>query len=275
MLRPDCHCHTVHSDGTLTTKALLSLAKKQGLGALSITDHDTLDAYDSAFPEAKRLGLILLPGIEISAQYKTETVHVLGYAFHTNNPQITAVCTTLQQKRKERNQAIIERLQACQFPITLEALMHRFPHASLGRLHIARYLVEKGWSPSLKQVFKKYLGDKARCFVPDFQITVEEAIALIQKANGFAILAHPHTIRTPRTLEALCHLNFDGIEAYYAHHPLSREQKWIQWAQKKSWLITGGSDFHGTEHSHTSLGCSWTPPESFAILLKRFEENYA
>lgn len=271
--KADCHCHTYFSDGSLSPLALLTLAKEKNLTGLSITDHDTIDAYEDALPVAKQLEITLLSGIEISTEHRQTSIHVLGYGFDLNNAQLRNFCTQLQQARVLRNQEILKRLSDRKMPITEEELKQAFPYGTLGRPHIAQLMVKKGYVTSSQQAFQRFLGEKKPAYVSGFHVSVEAAIELIQNAGGFAILAHPHYIRSQRVIIELLSMPFDGIEAFYGHLPLSQEQVWINLAKRKDWMVTGGSDFHGEKKSHQSLGCAWTPPEYFDLMMKRFQDH--
>jgi len=271
IVKADCHCHTHHSDGALSPIALLDEAKKKNLFGLSITDHDTVAAYESALPYAKTLQIELVPGIEISTEYEKASIHVLGYAFDLHYPGLHAFCQRLQNERQHRNEEIIRRLTAAKMPITLEEIAARFPNRSIGRPHMAALLLEKGYVSSLKQAFERYLGEKGRCYAPGFQSSVEEAIALIHQAGGFAVLAHPHCIPA-RLISHLSSLPFDGIEVFYGYLSVAQEKPWFALAQKKGWMMTGGSDFHNDTH-HSPLGTSWTPVETFELFLQRYQSH--
>ncbi|MBS0287727.1 MAG: PHP domain-containing protein [Proteobacteria bacterium] len=275
LARNDCHCHTTFSDGSLAVFDLLNLAKERGLSGLSITDHDTIAAYESAIPYAQELGLDLVSGIEISTELERTSIHVLGYGFALHSPELKTFCQKLQQERENRNEKILERLAKIKKPILMTELREKFGDGTLGRPHIAKMMVAKGYASSIKQAFSRYLGDKGRCYVHGLLIEVEEAIELIQRAGGYAVLAHPHYIQPKKLIEPLLAMPFDGIEVYYGHLSLKQEQPWIEIAQKKNWLVTGGSDFHGEKKAFHPLGCSWTPPETYQLFKKRFQENHA
>ena len=260
--KADCHCHTVFSDGTLSPQALLDLANEKQLKGLSITDHDTVDAYPIAIPYAAKLGITLVPGIEISAHYQNTSIHVLGYAFDLSNAALSAFCQKLQIQRIDRNHKILAKLAKINFPITMTEIQERFPEGTIGRPHIAKLMVEKGYVSTMQKAFQRFLGEKQRCYVGGMTITVPEAIEVIHAAGGFAVLAHPHGLK-PKMLAELCEMPFDGLEVYYGHLSLKQEQPILSIAVRKNWLITGGSDFHGEKKSFHGLGCSFTPAETF------------
>lgn len=269
LARNDCHCHTTFSDGSLSVEDLLNLAKERELSGLSITDHDTIDAYESALPLAQSLGLDLVSGIEISTELNNASIHVLGYGFDLHSSDLKKFCVQLQIERENRNEKILERLHKIKKPLLMSELRETFGKGTIGRPHIAKLMVTKGYAKSMKQAFSRYLGDKGRCYVHGFHVEVEAAIELIQRAGGYAVLAHPHYI-PKKLVDPLLAMPFDGIEVYYGHLSLKQEQPWFEVAQKKNWLVTGGSDFHGAKKAFHPLGCSWTPPETFMLFKERF-----
>lgn len=273
--RADCHCHTVFSDGTQSPVALLDLAKKQSLSGLSITDHDTVQAYETALPYAKSIGIEMVSGIEISAEFKNVSIHVLGYAFDLRHTDLLKFCSELQQTRVERNLEILHKLAKLDMPITLEEIQAVFPHGTIGRPHIAKTMVAKGYVKSVEKAFERYLGNNSRCYVKGALFEVEEAIELLHQAGGYAVIAHPHFIKPKSLMSALSEMPFDGIEAYYGRLSLSQEQPWIQLARKKNWFVTGGSDYHGEAKAHAVLGSAWTPEENFTLFKNRFAEHYS
>lgn len=272
-LRADCHCHTHFSDGALSVDALLYMAKSLNLTGISITDHDTVEAYRTAIPLAKTLGLSLVSGIELSAQHRNTSIHVLGYAFDWQHPMLVALCEQQQKSRHQRNVEILDKLSQLKFTITMEELMSAFPFRSLGRPHIAQLMVKKGYVPSIKTAFERYLGDKKRCYVGGFDLSVPEAIRIIREAGGYAVLAHPYVIQPARIVDDLLAMPFDGIEVFYGTMHRGREQIYVDHAKKHQWLMTGGSDFHGEHKSYPRLGTSFSPPETFALFEARFEKN--
>jgi hypothetical protein len=275
-LNADCHCHTNFSDGSLSPLALLDLAKSEGVQAMSITDHDTVAAYDAAVPYAKSLDITLIPGIEISSEWKKASIHVLGYAFDLNHPTLISFCETLQQRRIQRNEEILGRLSRHGMRTTMEELQARFPDTpSLGRPHIATLLFEKGYVRSPHYAFTRFIGEKCRCYAPGIQMPTPEAIELLHSVGAFAVLAHPHYIKPAKIVDDLSEMPFDGVEAYYGRSMLSQAKPWLDLAEMKGWFATGGSDFHGQKKTGQKLGCAWTPPEVFEKFIQRFSENTA
>lgn len=269
--RADLHCHSTCSDGTLTPIEIIKLAKKIGLKGLSITDHDIIEAYKTTLPIAQEAGITLISGVELSAYHNRTSVHILGYSFSTESPIIEEFCLRHTRRRLDRNRQILTLLSKHGVHITEEDIQcEQGSKHTIGRPHIALAMLKKRYVNSIQEAFHKYIGEGRSCFSSGGYFSVEETIDVIHKAGGLAIIAHPHLIENQQTLNDLLSMNFDGIETFYARFPLPQNEKWNKIAEKKNWLITGGSDFHGEIKPTINLGCSWINEEKFKPLLDHF-----
>lgn len=268
--RADLHCHSSFSDGTDTPTKLIELAIASGLCGLSITDHDTFAGYNEAFAAAKSKEFPLLNGIEFSASYAQEPVHILGYAYHMQSDAIASLCVRHTERREQRNLKILEKLKRLGIVIEPCELLHQ---GTWGRPHIAHALVTRGLVKSIQGAFEVYLAEGKIAYDPGEPISVEKTIETIHQAGGKAVLAHPHLLKRSTTIRAMLKMPFDGLECYYARFPLAQEKKWIDLAQQRKWLITGGSDYHGSIKPRNALGSSWVPRETFELLYTHFLEN--
>jgi len=276
MNKADCHCHTTHSDGVHSAEALIELAIKHELTGLSITDHDTIQLYLDGTHLKYNKQIQIISGVELSTQYEKTPIHVLGYSFNIQNPELQALCRLQQENKLNRNLLILDKLQHLSMKISYDELQNRFaPQKNIGRPHMAQYLYENKMVKSTADAFKKYLGNSSRCFVKGEFITTQEAINVIHQAGGYAVLAHPHMIKKPKIVRELLTLPFDGIEAYYGNLPKEQHATWIRAAEKNNWFTTGGSDYHGIEGEYKYLGASVTPPRIFEKLYRRFQDNTA
>lgn len=266
--RADLHMHSTYSDGTNSPEELIIEAKKKGLQAISITDHDSITAYEEALPLSKKYGIQLISGVEFSAMYGDESIHILGYSFSLKNKELLALCHHHRQRRHDRNANIFMNLKALGIEIESEAF--EGSSKTWGRPHIAAALVEKGVVASIQEAFDLYLGEGKKAYDPGESISVQETIETIHKAGGVAIIAHPHLIKKNRIVKRLLELDFDGLEGYYARLAPYRERKWLAIAHEKKWLVTGGSDYHGTIKPYSQLGSSWVDEATFRILYERF-----
>jgi predicted metal-dependent phosphoesterase TrpH len=271
--RADLHSHTTFSDGSMTPEESISLAASLGLGGMSITDHDTIKAYGTAFEIAERNGIKLIPGVEFSTVHKGENVHILAYSFSLKSESLLAFCEEHRERRRERMSRIVLAVQRQGMDITedeVKAISEE--HGSVGRPHIARLMMEKGYVKDIQDAFRRYLGEEKSCYCPTKGFRVQETIDVIHKAHGKAVLAHPHLIRGKKVIKDLLTIPLDGIEAYYSHMPPSRERRWVQVAREKEWLITGGSDFHGTVKPYVRMGASWVGEETFNKLYDHYQQ---
>lgn len=273
--RADLHCHSTCSDGSLSPTQLVELAAEAGLTGLAITDHDNIDAFKKAEKIAGEKGIKLIPGVELSTSHKQESVHILGYAFNVDDPGLKAFCNQHQERRLQRVVKILALLKENGIHITDNDIKEAAGGeiTSIARPHVAMAMVKKGYVKDLKEAFHRFLGDNKICFIPGGMPSSEESIAIIHRAGGFAVLAHPHLLAKQRTARHVAALGCDGIECFYAKMPRDSEQKWINLANEKNLMITGGSDFHGASKMSLSLGCSWTSEETFQILYQRYLDN--
>lgn len=266
MFRADLHCHTTHSDGTVDAKTLIHQAKSIGLQGLSITDHDTIAAYETAVPVAKELGILLGTGVEFSCGFQGQSIHILAYDFILSNPIIEMLCATQQLNRLHRNQVILEKLQAKGIALRKEALDDL--GAVIGRPHIAQLMIKKGYVSSIREAFALYLGDNKPCFYRGSLLELKETIDALRLANVKVFLAHPHLLSRTISVKDLFKLPFDGIECYYAKISAAQEKRWIKLAKHKGLLISGGSDYHGSIKSYVPLGCSWVNKDAFFSIFQ-------
>lgn len=267
--RADLHCHTRYSDGSDSPEELIRLAVEKGLSGLSITDHDTFDAYGEADLLAKQYQISLLPGIEFSASLRTEPVHILGYAFSLKSESMRQLCERHKERRRNRNALILKKLDKLGIHIEEEELHLPFSK-TIGRPHIALALMKKGVVSSIKEAFIRYLAEGRPAYDPGEPISIEETIQAIHEGHGKAILAHPHLIKRQSIVRAMFQMPFDGLEGYYARFPPEQEKKWLDLAQKKEWIVTGGSDYHGVNKPQNPLGSSWVGKETFNLLYSHY-----
>jgi predicted metal-dependent phosphoesterase TrpH len=278
--RADLHCHTSYSDGSLTVAELLHLAKEVGLSALAITDHDTVDAYQSAVGLAKQMGIALISGVEFSATYEKEQVHILAYSFSLDHEAIQALCQRHVERRRERNRHILALLaqkgmEVSEEEMRAQAVVDQPHHKIYGRPHIAWAMVKKGYVKTIQEAFRSWIAEGRPCYYSGQSVSVEETLSVIKAAKGKAVIAHPHLIKKGAVLEALLQMDFDGIEGYYTMMSPKSQERWIREGRRRGWLITGGSDFHGLCRPDVRLGSSFVDEETFRTLEAHYLQNQA
>lgn len=273
--KADLHCHSTCSDGSLTPEQLVQHAKNLGFQGLSITDHDTIEAYNTAVPAAKEAGMRLISGVEFSTTLDGVSVHILAYSFPLTHPEIINLCQKHTVRRQMRNRAILEKLSKMGMPISEEELLQVSPRLnySLGRPHIAMLMVSKGYVPTIQEAFKKYIGEGAPCFATGEPFRVEDTLRIIHEAKGLAVIAHPQLIQDVKTLKNLLEMPFDGMECFYGNFQNQDSKRWIKIAARKNLIMTGGSDFHGKIKPSIPFGCSFIDEKTFEILEKHYIAN--
>ena len=258
----DLHAHSTQSDGSLTPTELVRHARNLGLRAVALTDHDTIAGNEEAARTAQRMGLEFVPGVEMSSYYPTGTMHILGYYIDFRNSGLCQELARLQEVREQRNHVIAAKLKELGIPIEFEEVQRLAgPRGQVGRPHFARALVERGIVGSIDEAFERYLKKGAPAYSAKFRLPPAEAIDLIRRAGGLAVLAHPFTLHLDgdreRFISVLCELKdqgLSGIEARYSEHAPEQERLYEEAARQCGLLITGGSDFHGANKEGVELG---------------------
>ena len=255
----DLHVHSTASDGTCTPAQLTALAKESGVRAFALTDHDSTEGIEEALAAAEKNNVEVIPGVELSTEYDQTEIHVVGLYIDWKCPALVKQLTHFRECRDNRNLKMAERLAQEGFSISAEALYQMFPDCVLTRAHIARYLTETGQVGSISEVFDKYIGEGCKCYIDRPKVTPTVAVRLIHEAGGTAILAHPclYKMKRPRLLamiEEMKKEGLDGIEAIYSCNQGNDEADFRALAHTYHLLLSGGSDFHGSNKPDIRLG---------------------
>ena len=255
----DLHVHSTASDGTCTPTELVQLAKDADIKAFALTDHDSIDGIEEALEAGKIQDMEVIPGVELSCNYNNEEIHMVGLFIDYKNEAFVEHLKNFQDLRDNRNIKMAERLCEEGFDITADALHEMFPDAVITRAHVAKYLVATGQVKELSIVFDQYIGDGCKCFVDRPKVHPADAIKMIHNIGGIAILAHPCLCKMERSkvyamIDELAAAGLDGIEAIYSCNMGSDESDFKAMAKKHGLLISGGSDFHGSNKPYIKLG---------------------
>ena len=255
----DLHVHSTESDGTLTPEDLVAEAKKVGLAAFALTDHDTCQGVCKAMPLAASAGIELIPGIELSTDYHGKEVHIVGLYIDIENEQLLKKTAEYRKCRSERNALMVEALRKEGLSITMEELVAENPDCVITRANIARFLYEHGQIKSDREAFDRYIGDHCNCYVGRLKVASTDAVRLIKEAGGTAILAHPllyglSNTNLQKMIDELKPAGLDGLEAIYSTYTTGEEQQMKRLARENGLLISGGSDFHGSNKPDIALG---------------------
>lgn len=255
----DLHTHSLASDGSMSPAELVRHAKQKGLSAVAITDHDTVEGVKEALEEGKRIGIEVIPGIEISTNYKPE-MHILGYFIDkTEYVNVNKELTAIRKGREDRNKKIISKLNELDINITFDEVKKVALGDTIGRPHFARLLMEKGYVKTMQEAFDKYLGKGGLAYFRRAELEPADGIKLIKNAGGIPVLAHPVLLRMSYTeldnlLVELKKYGLAGIEAIYSENTKEETGHLLRLAIKHELLVTGGSDFHGTYKGRIELG---------------------
>ena len=242
--RADLHTHTRASDGLLTPQQLVTLATQRGLGAIAITDHDTVDGYLVARDLPGR-SIRLVAGVELSCTVDGVDVHILGYGFDPDDAGLTMLLGQRSGQRLDRATGIVERLVALGAPVSLDRVRAIAGSGTVGRPHIARALVEAGHAGTVGDAFARYLATGRPAFIERPILPPEEAIAAIHAAGGAAVLAHPlYSSTYQEFLPNLVEHGLDGLEVHYPDHNDATRARLGALAERFGLIATGGTDFH-------------------------------
>ncbi len=267
----DLHSHTTASDGQYAPTELLTRAAAAGVTVLAVTDHDTVAGLAEAAEAARAHGVELVPGIEISAFIHGRECHILGHFLRPDDEDIARFADRLRLEREQRMEALLERMRQLGYPVRMEHVLAVAGDAQLGRPHLARVLVDRGWVVDVKEAFDRFLGARGAAWVERFKLAGEDAIRLIRNAGGTATLAHPGSSRMEKLeIRALAQAGLAGLEVLHEDHNPSVRQKYLALARELDLVPTAGSDFHGEAISADHrLGTASMPPELFAKLKSR------
>lgn len=252
----DLHIHTKFSDGTLDANQIVQEAKNAKVSCISITDHDSVEAYNSLAQEE----IEIIPGIELSSNIGDTEIHILGYFINYQEEWFKEKLTVLRKVRIERIFKMCEKLNELGIVIKPEEILNSAgPSASVGRLHLAKLMAEKGLVSNYREAFYKYIGEGRPAYVSKFKLTPYEAISLILKVKGIPVLAHPHTLTNQKIIPELIRAGLAGIEAIYPEHTLKQRDYYIKLAKENELFVTGGSDYHGYAKPEVKIGAVKIP----------------
>ncbi len=275
----DLHVHTNASDGTKAPAEVVRLAAAKGLRAIAITDHDTVEGVAEAVAEGKAVGVEVVPGVEISADFRRGILHILGYFVRTDDPALLESLGRLKQGREERTPKILSKLQRLSVDISVEEVNREAGCGVTGRPHIAKVLARKHYVSSMQEAFDRYLRRGAAAYVEKLKLPPEDALQLIIQAGGLPVVAHPHTLLNDglagleEIIKDLIPLGLQGIEAFYPAHTADQTSRFLNLAKKYDLAITGGTDYHGSNKPDVELGVIPGQPPPPYELLERLKQR--
>ena len=269
----DLHTHSSQSDGSFNPTALIKEAHTAGLGAIALTDHDTVSGVKEAIVAGRKYGLEVVSGVEVSASHNGKPVHILGYGIDLRNDGLATLLDKLQKIRLNRNRQILEKLAARGIRIDEDELAATTP-GLVGRPHIARILIERKEVSNFEQAFRKFLRKNGQAYVEAEKFPATESIKAINRAGGIAVLAHPTTFdysmkKLQEMVKEMADNGLGGIEAFYPGHSTKTSRKLVEMSEELNILVTGGSDFHGSIKPGIAIGGAPAMPPVPYILFEK------
>lgn len=246
----DLHVHTTASDGQYTPSQIIQKASEKNIKVIAITDHDTTAGLKEALEEGKKLGVTVVPGIELNITFPTGEFHLLGHGLKEPSKSLTNIVENVIKNRNDRNLQIIEKMNADGVPLTIEEITNDYPDTVIGRPHFAAELVKLKVVKTRQQAFDQYLARGRKWYVPRICTNLDEAIVAIRDSGGVPVLAHPMSLylswgRLPDFLKDCYEKGIVGIEAFHPGARVTECLRLEELGRKLGFIITAGSDFHG------------------------------
>lgn len=265
----DLHTHSSASDGTEPPALVVRQAVRAGLTVVALTDHDTTRGWEEAADEARRVGIVLVPGIEVSCSRRGRSVHLLAYLPDPEHPGLVGELRRARSSRDTRLDRMVARMAADGIPVSVEAVRAQVePGATAGRPHIADALVEAGVVADRREAFDRWLGNDGPYYVGHYAPDPVRAVEVVRAAGGVAVVAHPHSVTRGRVvsdalLEEMADAGMAGIEVRHRDHTPEAQRHLVDLARALDLFVTGASDYHG-EGKPNRLGENTTDPEVLA-----------
>jgi hypothetical protein len=271
MPRIDLHTHSNRSDGTFEPAEVVRLAAERALDVVALTDHDTTDGLAEAFTTGSVVGVEVVPGVEFSAEFDGQSVHVLCYWMDPQDAALQLELRRLREDRFRRGELMVDKLRDLGLPVGFERVRAIAGDATIVRPHIAQAMVEAGVVATEKEAFERYIGDGGPAHVAKHALDPVDAVALIDGAGGVCALAHPGMWGDQSSvpvdlIERMAAAGMRGLEVDHPDHTPEMREHYRTLAGRLGLIATGGSDCHGTRYDPVRLGTSLCEPEAFAAL---------
>jgi predicted metal-dependent phosphoesterase TrpH len=262
----DLHLHTLFSDGTFTPEELARRGAELGLTGMALTDHDSVEGCERMAQACQPLGIEFITGAELTSEYDGHEVHLLGYFIDARQPEWLAEIKKFQTVRQERIREMVSRLNKLGIPLRAETVFALANCHSPGRPHVARALAQEGLCGSMDEAFERFLKKGRPAWVPKFKISAGDAMALIHRAGGLAVLAHPGLNHCDQVIPHLTGEGLDGLECFHSRHSSTQSEYYLALAKSLRLVVTGGSDCHGFSKGKPLIGGVRLPGGYFQML---------
>ncbi len=263
----DLHIHSTASDGAYTPSQVVRYAAKEGFSAISITDHDAVSGIDKALEEGRKTGLELIPGVELSTEYNSKEIHILGYLLDWHDEKLNRLIREFCDFRVKRMERMLSVLRGLGCRLDEEELMKNSEDGAIGRVHLAKAMVASGFVENIEEAFDKYLALGRPAYMKKAKLSPREACDLIKETGGIPVLAHPYLMKKDQWIPKFIDAGIEGLETYYPGMSSEESERYCRMARKEGLLITGGSDCHQSG-SKFLMGSVRLPYEHVEILKK-------
>lgn len=270
----DLHLHTVYSDGAYTPETLVAEAVAQNLKTIAVTDHDSMRGVAPTRTAAEGKPLEVLCGVEFGTSTEDtsrEELHIVGLFLNETHEELLATLEDFRAKRVDRVKRMVEKLNKIGIPLRERDVFDLAGEGNVGRLHVAKALVNAGHARGIQSAFQRWLRGNGAAYVARQRPPVEETIALIHRAGGIAVMAHPGVTNRDDEIPQLAEAGLDAIEIYSAEHDAGAQTRYIEMAKRYGLDISGGSDCHGENKERLTIGKVRVSDAELAALRRRAE----
>ncbi len=265
----DLHSHTTYSDGKLSVNELINKAKSHDIKVFSITDHDTIAAYNEEIS-----GIKIIYGVELTVYFNNKEIHLLAYNFDKNNPELNTYLDSIKKQRINRAKNIINQLKNQQVDIDFDEIYDKLDGEIITRSHIADELIDKKLAKNVYEVFTSFLSNENVSLPKVNFISFEDAVKLVRQAGGFVSLAHPNKHFTQLQIYNMIKYGLRCLELYHPSHNFYTTRSLASFVKQYQLNVSGGSDYHGKYYSEEkSIGHYGLTEEQFEKLNKEFKLN--
>lgn len=275
----DLHIHSTASDGLLSTTEIINWGLKKNLKAISITDHDNVSGIESAVNYSMSKGIEVIPGVELSTEFQNVEIHILGYYIDYKDDFLNSFLDNLKESRIKRAEQMVKKIKSLGYGIKFEDVCEVAKDASsIGRPHIARVMVNYGYSKSIEDAFANFIGFGKPGYVERYKISPFQAVEVIKKSGGVSSIAHPGLIVNLDKyllIKKLKDWGLSGIEVYHTRHTKQDAAYYLEIANKLELVPTGGSDCHGVLVNNEPIMGSVTVSYENVLMLKEYRDRSA
>ncbi|NLM96149.1 MAG: PHP domain-containing protein [Halanaerobiaceae bacterium] len=256
----DLHLHSIYSDGSFTPSELVEMAARKGIDTIALSDHDTIEGINEMIAAARLRDIEVIPAIEFSTSQDGVEIHILGYYIDFNSRTFLEEVKRLFDQRLKRSEMMVEKLNRLGVEISFQDVKEIAGDKYVGRPHIARAMKKAGYIKEIGEAFTdQYIGNGGRAYVGREKISPREAIEIIRKNGGIAVLAHPFFVNggdslDKKSIELLAEDGLEGLEVFHSRHSQEVSGYYLKIAEELGLLVTGGSDFHGESSPDVKIG---------------------